>query len=131
MTDRENEMKIEVSNGEIFDKLSILEVKFNKLTDPEKLAYVTDEFEYLQGVVSEIQFSLESKTYRRLKEVNYKLWDIEDAIRLKESENDFGPDFIELARSVYILNDERFRLKSQINKATKSQFHEQKSHRNT
>ena len=124
-------MKIEVSNGEIFDKLSILEVKCNKLKDPKKLAYVTDEFNYLQGLVSEIEFSLESETYWRLSEVNYRLWDIEDAIRLKESDNDFGAGFIELARSVYILNDERFRLKNQINIKTKSQFHEQKSHRNT
>ena len=126
-----NEMKIEVSNGEIFDKLSILEVKFNKLEDPVKLGYVTDEFEYLQAIVSEMEFSLESEIYRRLRQVNYRLWDIEDAIRSKEAENDFGPEFIELARSVYTLNDERFRLKNEINVATKSQFHEQKSHRNT
>tara|TARA_R110000823_G_scaffold309803_2_gene434305 strand:+ start:2194 stop:2568 length:375 start_codon:yes stop_codon:yes gene_type:complete len=124
-------MKIEVSNGEIFDKLSILEVKNEKLIDILKLEYVAKEYQYLQEATSHIDFSLENDTYKRLRDINFRLWDIEDEIRLKEGEGDFGERFIELSRLIYKLNDERFRLKNMINVQTNSDFHEQKGHKTT
>jgi hypothetical protein len=124
-------MKIEVSNGEIFDKLSILEVKNEKLTDALKLEYVAKEYQYLQKVVSHIDFTLENDTYKRLRDINFRLWNIEDEIRLKEEEGDFGQRFIELSRLIYKLNDERFRLKNTINIQTNSDFQEQKGHKAT
>ena len=122
-------MKIEVSNGEIFDKLSILEVKNEKLTDKLKLEYVVKEYSYLQEIISQINFSLEDEVYRSLRDINFRLWDIEDEIRLKEEEGDFGARFIELSRLIYKLNDERYRLKNKINIYTGSNFKEQKGHK--
>lgn len=124
-------MKIEVSNGEIFDKLSILEVKNEKLTDKLKLEYVAKEYSYLQEIISQINFSLEDEVYKSLRDINFRLWDIEDEIRLKEEEEDFGARFIELSRLIYKLNDERYRLKNKINIYTGSNFKEQKGHKKT
>tara|TARA_R110000744_G_scaffold137745_1_gene248372 strand:- start:1705 stop:2079 length:375 start_codon:yes stop_codon:yes gene_type:complete len=124
-------LKIEVSNGEIFDKLSILEVKSQKITDNLKLQYVNKEHQYLKQVVSMIDFSLDAEAYKKLRDINFQLWDIEDEIRLKEEQADFGDRFIELSRLIYILNDERFRLKKKINIETGSDFHEQKGHKAT
>lgn len=124
-------MKIEVSNGEIFDKLSILEVKSQKITDNLKLQYVNKEHQYLKQVVSMIDFSLDAEAYKKLRDINFQLWDIEDEIRLKEEQADFGDRFIELSRLIYTLNDERFRLKKKINIETGSNFHEQKGHKAT
>ena len=124
-------MKIEVSNGEIFDKLSILEVKSQKITDNLKLQYVNKEHQYLKQVVNMIDFSLDAEAYKKLRDINFQLWDIEDEIRLKEEQADFGDRFIELSRLIYILNDERFRLKKKINIETGSDFHEQKGHKAT
>tara|TARA_A100001515_G_scaffold143915_1_gene146428 strand:- start:1534 stop:1908 length:375 start_codon:yes stop_codon:yes gene_type:complete len=124
-------MKIEVSNGEIFDKLSILEVKNQKLTNKLKLEYVAKEYSYLQEIISQINFSLEDEVYKSLRDINFRLWDIEDEIRLKEEEEDFGARFIELSRLIYKLNDERYRLKNKINIHTGSNFKEQKGHKET
>jgi|TARA_R110000796_G_scaffold94788_1_gene199701 hypothetical protein len=124
-------LKIEVSNGEIFDKLSILEVKSQKITDNLKLQYVNKEHQYLKQVVSMIDFSLDAEAYKKLRDINFQLWDIEDEIRLKEEQADFGDRFIELSRLIYTLNDERFRLKKKINIETGSDFHEQKGHKAT
>tara|TARA_R110001583_G_C5530659_1_gene398493 strand:+ start:186 stop:560 length:375 start_codon:yes stop_codon:yes gene_type:complete len=124
-------LKIEVSNGEIFDKLSILEVKSQKITDNLKLQYVNKEHQYLKQVVSMIDFSLDAEAYKKLRDINFQLWDIEDEIRLKEEQADFGDRFIELSRLIYTLNDERFRLKKKINIETGSNFHEQKGHKAT
>ena len=124
-------MKIEVSNGELFDKLSILEVKNKKLSNTNKIEYVKKEYKYLQEVANDVDFSLKDETYTKLRDINFRLWDIEDEIRLKEDELDFGPRFIELSRLIYKLNDERFRLKNKINVQTNSNFKEQKGHKNT
>tara|TARA_R110000851_G_scaffold190769_1_gene341463 strand:- start:703 stop:1077 length:375 start_codon:yes stop_codon:yes gene_type:complete len=124
-------MKIEVSNGEIFDKLSILEVKSQKITDATKLEHVSKEYNYLKEVIDMIDFSLDTETYKKLRDINFRLWDIEDEIRLKEEQADFGDRFVELSRLIYILNDERFRLKKKINIETGSNFHEQKGHKAT
>ena len=120
-----------MSNGEIFDKLSILEVKSQKITDNLKLQYVNKEHQYLKQVVSMIDFSLDAEAYKKLRDINFQLWDIEDEIRLKEEQADFGDRFIELSRLIYTLNDERFRLKKKINIETGSNFHEQKGHKAT
>jgi hypothetical protein len=124
-------MKIEVSNGEIFDKLSILEVKSQKITDTIKLEYVNKEYQYLKQIIDMINFSLNTEAYKKLRDINFQLWDIEDEIRLKEEQADFGDRFIELSRLIYTLNDERFRLKKNINIETGSNFHEQKGHKAT
>jgi len=124
-------VKIEVSNGEVLDKLSILEVKGLKLEDKGKLEYVHKEYECLKEGVSSLGFSLDDPTYTRLRDINFELWGIEDSIRGKELLDEFDEEFIQLSRSIYILNDERFRLKNKINKQTSSKFQEQKGHRNT
>lgn len=124
-------MKIEVSNGELLDKLSILEIKKQKITDKDKLKHIEAERGHLETLASSLHFPLTDPSYIRLKEINSLLWDIEDNIRKKEDEQDFGEEFIQLSRDIYILNDERFRMKKDINIRTKSLFHEQKGHKNT
>jgi hypothetical protein len=121
-------MKVEVSMGEVFDKLSILSIKMKKITNPTKNANVTKEHDIL---AAEVDFSLHPKLYslyNGLCEINLKLWDIEDAIRLKESRREFDQEFIELARSVYYTNDRRFEVKSEINKICNSSIVEEKQH---
>ena len=125
-------MKIEVSNGELLDKISILELKMLKIKDKEKLDNILTEFNSLNPlcVVLFEQFGSElQKLYLQLAKVNGKLWDIEDWIRDCESENRFDKEFIELARSVYITNDERSKLKKEINILTESILTEEKSYK--
>ena len=122
-------MKIEVSNGELLDKISILELKMLKIKDKEKLDNILTEFNSLNPlcVVLFEQFGSKlQKLYLELAKVNSKLWDIEDWIRDCESENRFDKEFIELARSVYITNDERSKLKKEINILTESILTEEK-----
>jgi hypothetical protein len=125
-------MKIEVSNGELLDKISILELKMLKITDKEKLDNILTEFNSLNPlcVVLFEQFGSKlQKLYLQLAEVNGKLWDIEDWIRDCERENRFDKEFIELARSVYITNDKRSKLKKEINILTESILTEEKSYK--
>ena len=125
-------MKIEVSNGELLDKISILELKLLKIEDEDKLVNIKKEFETLNPlcVVLFEQFGSElQKLYLQLAEVNGKLWDIEDWIRDCEREKRFDKEFIELARSVYITNDERSKLKKEINILTESILTEEKSYK--
>ena len=125
-------MKIEVSNGELLDKISILELKMLKIKDKEKLDNILTEFNSLNPlcVVLFEQFGSElQKMYLQLAKVNGKLWDIEDWIRDCESENRFDKEFIELARSVYITNDKRSKLKKEINILTESILTEEKSYK--
>jgi len=125
-------MKIEVSNGELLDKISILELKMLKITDKEKLDNILTEFNSLNPlcVVLFEQFGSKlQKLYLQLAEINGKLWDIEDWIRDCERENRFDKEFIELARSVYITNDKRSNLKKEINILTESILTEEKSYK--
>ena len=125
-------MKIEVSNGELLDKISILELKMLKIKDKEKLDNILTEFNSLNPlcVVLFEQFGSKlQKLYLQLAKVNSKLWDIEDWIRDCERENRFDKEFIELARSVYITNDERSKLKKEINILTESILTEEKSYK--
>lgn len=122
-------MKVEVSIGEIVDKISILEIKSKKITDQTKLKNIKKEFNVLLSTtIKTIDWISASELYLELVEINSKLWDIEDDIRIKEKNKEFDSEFIELARSVYYTNDERFRVKSEINKKFDSNLMEEKSY---
>lgn len=121
---------VPVSVGELIDKLSILQVKKIKITNPEKLKYVSEEFDLLHNQ-SKIYFQVNEvrSLYDSLTEVNSNLWDVEDKLRVFESEKKFDQEFIELARKVYYTNDERFRLKNEINSITSSEIREVKDYK--
>lgn len=129
--------KIEVSNGEIIDKFTILLIKKDKIKDAFKLKHIENELNVFLNILNSESDQDEVDRLRNvpdvlindLKEINSKLWDIEDEIRLKEQDKDFGDQFIELSRSIYILNDKRFRIKNKINEVTKSVLREQKDHK--
>jgi hypothetical protein len=120
---------IPVSVGELIDKLSILHVKQTKITNLEKLEYVNKEFELLYNFSSVYLNNEEiSKLYHDLVETNSKLWEIEDMLRIIETEQNFDIKFIEIARSVYHTNDKRFLLKNEINEKTSSEIREVKEY---
>ena len=124
-------MKIEVSNGELLDKISILELKLLKTKDKKKLINVQKEFDELNPlciILFETFGSELQKLYLKLSSINGQLWDIEDEIREYESNKDFGGKFTELARSVYFTNDKRSDVKKSINLLTESGFVEEKSY---
>ena len=123
-------VSVPVSVGELIDKLSILQVKKIKITNPEKLKYVSEEFDLLHNQ-SKIYFQVNEvrSLYDSLTEVNSNLWDVEDKLRVFESEKKFNEEFIELARKVYYTNDERFRLKNEINSITSSEIREVKDYK--
>jgi hypothetical protein len=120
-------MKIEVSNGEIIDKLTIIQIKLERIKDKVKLQNLQREYDDLITVSSSI-LSTSDPLYTALYTVNCELWDIEDRIRDLERVKDFGNDFIETARSVYIKNDKRSELKREINIKTSSGLIEEKSY---
>lgn len=121
----------EISAGELFDKISILEIKKNKIKDKNKRNIILKELSSLQETASEnIQKSKSIiKLYKKLKSINLKLWKIEDDIRDCERKNNFDSKFIKLARAVYFTNDERSRFKNKINSLTKSNISEVKSYK--
>jgi hypothetical protein len=122
-------MKIEVSTGEILDKFSILIIKRSNINDDAKLDNVQKEMDELRPIFNELTKDKKIFTkYVDLAEVNKRLWDIEDEIRECERYKDFGDRFIELARSVYITNDERAKIKKEINLLTNSGIVEEKSY---
>jgi len=120
-------MKIEVSNGEIIDKLTILQIKLEMITDPLKIANIQYEYDTLLPIALKI-LKPDHLLVTDLKSINSKLWKIEDDIREMEKNSDFGPGFIELARQVYRLNDKRAGIKREINKLTNSGLIEEKSY---
>ncbi len=120
-------MKLEVSNGEIADKLTIIEIKLSKITDPAKLANIRNEYEVVNDAMSTIM-EKSHPLYRQLYEINSQLWIIEDHIRDLERAKDFGDDFIQTARSVYFINDDRSDVKRRINEITGSSLFEEKSY---
>ena len=120
-------MKIEVSNGEIIDKLTIIQIKIERIKDNRKLLNLRKEFEELNIAAAKI-LSSNDPLYQALYEVNCDLWEIEDHIRDLERRKDFGEDFIQTARSVYIKNDKRAVIKRKINIATSSGLIEEKSY---
>jgi predicted nucleic acid-binding Zn-ribbon protein len=120
-------MKIEVSNGEIIDKLTIIQIKLERIRDENKLKNLKKEFDELSKVTSSILNNADP-LYKALYDVNAELWDIEDHIRELERKKDFGKEFIETARSVYFRNDRRAELKREINIKTSSGLIEEKSY---
>ncbi|HPC98116.1 MAG TPA: DUF6165 family protein [Bacteroidales bacterium] len=120
-------MKIEVSNGEIIDKLTIIMIKLERISDPEKLENLRKEYAILKEAADKI-ISMDDPLVKELYSVNCKLWDIEDHIRDLERKKDFGSDFVETARSVYFSNDRRASLKREINLRTSSGLIEEKSY---
>lgn len=120
---------VPISVGELIDKLTILRVKQTKITDKQKLDYVNKEFNLLYDM-SKIYLEKPEidSLYHNLIDINLKLWDIEDRLRVLESESRFGGEFIDFARSVYITNDIRFKLKNEINKFTDSEIREVKEY---
>ena len=120
---------IPVSVGELIDKLSILHVKQTKINNSEKLVYVNKEFELLYNFSSVYLNNEEiSRLYHELVNTNSELWEIEDMLRVIETEKTFDSKFIELARNVYLTNDKRFRLKNEINERTSSEIREVKEY---
>lgn len=120
-------MKIEVSNGEIIDKLTIIEIKLERIKDQEKLANLKKEFEVLVEAGNSI-ISRDDVLYKALYNINCELWDIEDKIRDFERDKIFNEEFIETARAVYFKNDERSEIKKKINLKTGSNLIEEKSY---
>jgi len=123
-------MKIEVSNGEILDKLSVLKLKLHFMEDEAQKTNVQKEYDLLKTASTKI-FLTNAQTfpddlYNELSNVNLKLWSIEHKIREKELNTEFDKEFIQLARSVYKTNDKRFRIKKEINAFTGSTLVEEK-----
>jgi hypothetical protein len=122
-------MNIEVSHGEIVDKLTILQIKKENITDPIKLDNIVKEYNYLLSVVeNDLGISTLSPEYLELLSINKELWIIEDNIRDKERNKEFDDEFIKLARSVYYTNDVRAKIKKEINLKYSSGFVEEKSY---
>jgi hypothetical protein len=120
---------VPVSIGEMIDKLSILQVKKTKISDEIKLKFVNKEFEILHDLSSIHLNNLEIESlYHQLIKINSSLWDVEDKLRVLEKEKKFEGEFISLARKVYFTNDERFRLKNEINSITSSEIREVKDY---
>ena len=124
-------LQVQTSPGEFLDKLTILEIKSERIQDPAKLANVRRELDLLRALWRESPLSARdvSAVVERLKQVNEALWEIEDRIREKEAARAFDGEFIELARSVYITNDRRASLKRELNLALGSDLIEEKSYK--
>ena len=125
-----NKIVVEVSVGELLDKISILEIKKEKIKDPEKIRFINNEHEvlkdqFLKNVKSDKKVD---SLFKFLKEINNKLWVIEDDKRLCEKNSDFGDEFIKLSRDVHFLNDERAKIKLEINNHTGSKIKEIKEY---
>ena len=125
-----NKILVEVSVGELLDKISILEIKKEKIKDPEKLKFINDEYEVLKNQLNQNVKSDEklNDLFNSLKDINSKLWVIEDDKRLCEKNSDFGEKFIKLSRDVHFLNDDRAKLKLEINNHTGSKIKEIKEY---
>ena len=121
-------MKIEISLGEVVDKVTILEIKTEKISNQAKLKNVEKEYQFLKKNMEEAGIADTSLEFKRLKEVNLKLWQIEDNIRIKESHQEFDDEFIQLARSVYFENDDRAAIKKEINLKFGSDLIEEKDY---
>ena len=120
----------EISAGELIDKITILEIKKSRIANEEKLQEVDKELISLNDTMNKVMIekSKISKYQDQLKDINLKLWDIEDGKRKAEKDNDFGPNFIKLSRNVYKYNDERAKIKLKINQILGSNIKEVKSH---
>ena len=130
MSNKLDKILAEISAGELIDKITILEIKKDKIADQTKQTEIDKELDSLNATMND---SIKDKSKisilrDQLKDLNLKLWDIENEKRLSEKKNDFGPKFIELARNVYKFNDERAKIKLKINQTLGSNIKEVKSH---
>ena len=127
-----NKILVEVSVGELLDKISILEIKKRKIKELEKLKFINDEYNILKDQLNKNVKSNEKleKLLQSLKEINARLWVIEDDKRLCEKNSDFGDKFIKLSRDIHFLNDDRFKVKLEINNHTGSKIKEIKEYTN-
>mgnify|MGYP007063435923 CR=1 FL=1 len=127
-----NKILAEISVGELLDKISVLEIKKEKIKDPENLKFINDEYNILNEQLKNNVKSDDklNNLFKSLKEINSKLWVIEDDKRLCEKNSDFGEKFIKLSRDVHFLNDDRAKIKLEINKHTKSKIKEIKAYTN-
>ena len=126
-----NKILVEVSVGELLDKISILEIKKEKIKDSGKLNFINDEYNVLKEQLNKnmkLDDKLE-KLFKSLKEINAKLWLIEDDKRLCEKNSDFGEKFVKLSRDVHFLNDDRAKIKLEINDLTGSKIKEIKEYK--
>jgi len=125
-----NKIIVEVSIGELLDKISILEIKQEKIKDPEKLKFINNEHSILKAQLESNVKSDEKleKLFQDLKDINAKLWVIEDDKRRCEKDKDFGEKFIKLSRDVHFLNDDRAKIKLEINNHTGSTIKEIKEY---
>ena len=121
-------MKIQVSIGELVDKVAILSIKVKKITNSQKLIHVQKELDFLQKAMESIEINPDSTEVNALMRVNLKLWDLENAIRLKEKKVQFDDEFIRLARAIYRFNDERTMLKRKISLKYHSELIEEKEY---
>ena len=121
-------MKVEVSIGELVDKVSILSIKLRKIKNADKLENIQKEYDLLVKAMAGVGIEVTSEEFSRLEDINLKLWDIEDQIRLKEVSKSFDKEFIELARSVYFINDDRAAVKKEINLKFGSDLVEEKEY---
>ena len=125
-----NKILVEVSVGELFDKISILEIKKDKIQDKEKLKFIIDEYNILkEQMINNIKTNEKlNSLFDNLKDINSKLWIIEDDKRLCEKNSDFGEKFIKLSRDIHFLNDKRSSIKLEINNHTGSKIKEIKEY---
>jgi hypothetical protein len=123
-------IQCDISLGELVDKISILKIKLSKISEPTKLKHIKLEHDVLETKLNSLSLKDIQPFLQQLIEINTKLWEVEDSIREEEQQQNFGKKFIDLARSVYRLNDQRFLVKKQINETFGSKIQEQKSYKN-
>lgn len=122
-----NICNVPVSIGELYDKYSILLIKQEKIIEKDKLEFIKKEISYLEPIIH--KYNLNQEVIEEIKNINEKLWDIEDSIRIKENKQEFDNEFICLARLVYKTNDERYNIKRKINSMINSEIREIKSYK--
>lgn len=127
---KDHKIYCQISLGELIDKITILELKSERIDDQNKVKLAQKEQIILRETLSELNLSseLENRWLTSLKNINAKLWEIEDKLRLKEAEKSFDKEFVELARAVYLTNDSRFEVKNEINQTFGSEIREVKSY---
>ena len=130
MINKPKKILSEISAGELLDKISILEIKLKKIEDKNNLQEIKKEYKILKKIQNTSIKSEDTvkNLFNSIKNVNIRLWNVEDKLRICEKNNDFGNNFIELAREVYFNNDKRSKIKSEINKILKSNIKEVKQY---
>jgi hypothetical protein len=121
-------MKVEVAIGEIFDKITILDIKLERISDESRLSYVQGEKDVLEEALKLEGVEIDSELYQELRDINMKIWDTEAGFREKEAEQEFDDEFVQFARLNARYNDERFLIKKRINEYYDSPVREQKSY---